>query len=86
MLFATPNDLTHARLGIIASKRVAPRAVDRNRGKRLIREAFRKLRHRFGGLDIVVQLRRCPPGGLGPGAGAEIAKLLEELAAKQRSL
>ena len=85
MLFVRPNDGSHARIGIIASKRVAPRAVDRNRAKRLVREAFRKLRHRLGGVDVVVQLRRCPAGGLGAAAGAEIVKLLEELAAKQRA-
>ena len=83
MLFVRPNDGSVARLGIITSKRVASRAVDRNRAKRLVREAFRRMRHRLGGVDVVVQLRRCPAGGLGAGAGAEIAKLLEELAVKQ---
>jgi ribonuclease P protein component len=85
MLFVRPNDSSHARLGIITSKRVARRAVDRNRARRLVREAFRKLRHRLDGIDVVVQLRRCPPGGLGTPAGAEIAKLLEELAAKRQA-
>ena len=40
-----PTACTHARIGIIASKRVAPRAVDRNRAKRLVREVFRAMRH-----------------------------------------
>lgn len=83
-LFVRPNGESHARIGIIASKRVAARAVDRNRAKRLVREAFRTLRHRLGGLDVVVQLRRCPARGRDAAAGAEIARLLEELATRER--
>jgi ribonuclease P protein component len=83
MLFVRPNDGPVARIGIITSKRVAARAVDRNRAKRLVREAFRQIRHRLGAVDVVVQLRRCPAGGLGPAAGVEIAKLLDELAARR---
>lgn len=83
-LFATPNGLTQARIGIIASRRVARRAVDRNRAKRLVREAFRKARHRLGGIDVVVELRRCPPQGTAA-AGVEIAKLLDELGALKRA-
>ena len=79
-LFVRPNGGTQARVGIIASKRVAARAVDRNRAKRLVREAFRKVRHRLGGLDVVVRLRRCPAKT--HEAAAEINRLLEELAAK----
>lgn len=82
ILFVRPNGLPLARLGIIASKRIAPRAVDRNRAKRLVREAFRNLRHGLGGRDVVVQLRRRPGEGFNAAAGAEIVKLLEELGAK----
>jgi ribonuclease P protein component len=55
--WARVNDLTYARLGLIAGRKAAPRAVDRNRGKRLIREWFRAVRAELPGLDIVVQLR-----------------------------
>jgi ribonuclease P protein component len=82
-LFVRPNGGPRARIGIIASKRVAARAVDRNRAKRLVREAFRKLRHRLGGIDVVVQLKRCPAPG-DAAVGAEIARLLEELAAREQ--
>ena len=84
-VYARPNGLTHARIGIIASKRVAPRAVDRNRAKRLVREAFRAMRHRLTGTDIVVQLRRWSPRGSVAAARADIARLLEELAARKRT-
>jgi ribonuclease P protein component len=82
IVFVRPNGLSMARLGIIASKRIAPRAVDRNRAKRVVREAFRILRHGLGGRDIVVQLRRRPGEGFSASAAAEIVKLLEELGAK----
>ena len=43
-----------ARLGVIIAKRVAPRAVDRNRFKRLAREAFRHVADALAGFDLVV--------------------------------
>jgi ribonuclease P protein component len=61
---------------------VAARAVDRNRAKRLVRETFRKLRHRLGGMDLVVELRRCPGQGFNRAAGVEIARMLEEVGAR----
>ena len=42
MLYTRPNNLAHARLGVVVAKRLAPRAVTRNMIKRLARELFRK--------------------------------------------
>ena len=83
-LYARPNGLPHARIGIIASKRAAPRAVDRNRAKRLVREVFRLMRARLGGTDVVVQLRRPPARGSATAARTELARMLEELAGRRR--
>jgi len=83
-LYVSRNGLTQARIGIIASRRVAPRAVDRNRMKRLVREVFRTMAERPAGVDIVVELRRCPPRASGAAARAELFRLLEELAAAPR--
>ncbi len=47
------------RLGVVASKRTFRRAVDRNRARRLLREAFRLNRHRLRpDVDVVLLARR----------------------------
>ncbi len=46
------------RLGVVASKKTFRRAVDRARAKRLLREAYRLNRFRFGGdFDVVILAR-----------------------------
>lgn len=44
-----------ARLGLVVAKRVLPRAVDRNRVKRQLREAFRRRAEELPPVDLVVQ-------------------------------
>ncbi len=41
VLLYKENDLKYPRLGVIASKKVSKKAVERNRAKRLLREVFR---------------------------------------------
>ncbi|MCB1559708.1 MAG: ribonuclease P protein component [Xanthomonadales bacterium] len=48
---------TAARLGLTVAKRVARRAVDRNRIKRIARDSFRRHRQHLSGLDIVLVAR-----------------------------
>jgi ribonuclease P protein component len=49
------NERDHARLGLSVAKKVARRAVDRNRLRRVLREAFRLERERLPrDLDVVI--------------------------------
>jgi ribonuclease P protein component len=45
------------RLGVIAGRHAWPRAVDRNRFRRLARETFRLLQHRLQPRDYLVRAR-----------------------------
>ena len=63
------------RLGLIVGKKSAPRAVDRNRVKRLARIVHRQLATQLDTLDVVVQLRGNPRGR----DNAALTKELEEL-------
>lgn len=41
-VLARPNGVGHARVGLAVSRQVDPRAVQRNRLKRIVRESFRE--------------------------------------------
>ncbi|HSW69178.1 MAG TPA: ribonuclease P protein component [Gammaproteobacteria bacterium] len=54
------NQKDHARIGIIVGKRVAKKAVSRNRIKRVVRDSFRLNQQKLAGWDIIVIARqRC---------------------------
>ena len=55
LVLASKNSLGFNRLGLIVGKKSLPRAVDRNKVKRQLREAFRRLEPM--GMDIVVLVR-----------------------------
>ena len=48
------SDASEARLGLVVPKRIAPRALDRNRVKRVARESFRHWRGTLPPLDLVL--------------------------------
>jgi len=60
-------------VGVIAGRRAWPRAVDRNRFRRLVRETFRLLQLRLQKRDYILRARG--PQRSGPSA-IEIEKLL----------
>ncbi|MBC7499118.1 MAG: ribonuclease P protein component [Herminiimonas sp.] len=56
VLYARPNQLPQARLGVVAAKRFAPRAATRNTIKRVTRELFRQ--SALPAMDCIVRLSR----------------------------
>jgi ribonuclease P protein component len=54
VLYTRKTDLPHARLGVVAAKRLAPRAVTRNTIKRVTRELFRQAE--LPPIDCIVRL------------------------------
>jgi ribonuclease P protein component len=79
VLYTRPNALPHARLGVVAAKRFAPRAVTRNTIKRVTRELFRTTP--LPALDCIVRLARPVNGKDGPATTSALkAQLRVELA------
>jgi ribonuclease P protein component len=74
VLFSSFNQINNLRFGIIASKKVFPLAVQRNRAKRRLRSALRTLVAKVGqaNVDIVIILRR-------PFLTENFAKLVSQL-------
>lgn len=62
-ILAKPNGLDIARLGMVVSRRLLSRSVDRNRMRRKIRETFRAASQSMPGLDLVVRPLSLPEGG-----------------------
>lgn len=56
-VIAAPGECRRARLGLAIAKRRVPRAVDRNRIKRIVRESFRRHAAELPAVDIVILAR-----------------------------
>jgi ribonuclease P protein component len=74
VLYTRPSPLPHARLGIVAAKRFAPRAVTRNTIKRVCRELFRT--NEIQSVDCIVRLARPVNTKDGPATTAALKRLL----------
>ena len=76
MLYTRANQLANARLGVVAAKRFAPRAVTRNAIKRITRELFRQAR--LPNIDCIVRLSQPVNTKAGPAVTAELKRALRE--------
>lgn len=72
------NTLSYARLGLAVSRKASPRAVVRNRIKRVIREVFRKQHQTLAALDYVIIAH--PPAATA--TRAELASAASQLVQK----
>ena len=86
VLYTRVNALAHARLGVVAAKRLAPRAVTRNTVKRLTRELFRLTA--LPPIDCIVRLSKAVNSRKGPATNGQLKTLLRcellQLFASQR--
>jgi ribonuclease P protein component len=81
-LVAVPAGGTDGRAGYVIGKKLLARAVDRNRLKRMLREAIRARRPAMNAFDVVVRLRRpCAAKDIA-GAIAEASALLDALGSR----
>ena len=70
VLYIRTNHLPHARLGIVAAKRLAPRAVTRNTIKRIARELFRQ--SALPSIDCIVRLAKPVNARSGPATSVSL--------------
>jgi ribonuclease P protein component len=84
-LIALPATGPVGRVGYVIASRHLKRAIDRNRLKRMLREAVRSRRPAMNAFDVVVRLcAACRPAEVSA-AAAEGALLLDQVAGEQRS-
>jgi ribonuclease P protein component len=76
VLYARDNQSSHARLGVVAAKRFAPRAVTRNTIKRVARELFRQ--SALPPLDCIVRLSKPVNTKAGPATSARLKVALRD--------
>ncbi len=74
-LVVSSGDSSESRLGLAVPKKAVPRAVDRNRIKRQIRESFRTRRSGFPAMDIVILAR----GGCLQATPEQLSDILDRL-------
>ncbi|HVJ76089.1 MAG TPA: ribonuclease P protein component [Casimicrobiaceae bacterium] len=70
-LVVAPAARSPGRTGLVVGRKVLPRAVDRNRFKRKLRESLRRARPAIEAFDLIVRLKRAAPG-------SELAAAVEE--------
>ncbi|XZG70274.1 ribonuclease P protein component [Chitinibacteraceae bacterium HSL-7] len=79
-LLGRPNGLDHARLGVVAGRKVDRRAVVRNYVKRTCREQFRLHGTPLAGVDLVVRVKKRFTRREGAEARAALLSLFGRLA------
>src|SRR6266545_6201048 len=85
--FVLPNNLSHNRFGVTASRKALGNAVQRNRAKRLLKETFRLKRSSLCGLlqnyDWVINAKRRLPTFKVSAAFDEFENLVSRVASEE---
>jgi ribonuclease P protein component len=69
------------RVGFVIGRKALPRAVDRNRVRRMLRVVLRDARPAIGDLDVIVRVKRSVPRSAFPLIVVEAARMLAALPA-----
>jgi ribonuclease P protein component len=72
------------RLGLAISRKALPRAVDRNRVKRLVRESFRERAASLPGADVIIMVRAAVASAESSALRAGLEKLWGEVGERCR--
>jgi ribonuclease P protein component len=80
LMYLRSGEGAGCRLGVVTSKRMIPRAVDRSRARRLMRESFRRLRVQMpADRDVVLVARGPLKDAIGTDVDRELADLARRL-------
>jgi ribonuclease P protein component len=79
-LVVAPSAIPGGRTGYVISRKTAPRAVDRNRVRRKLREVVRALRPGLPPLDVIVRVKRARNRADQDAVAQEALRLLAGLA------
>jgi ribonuclease P protein component len=79
---AAPAAGNPGRVGYVIARKTLPRAVDRNRLRRCVREIVRALRPSITAFDVIVRVKRAGSRAEIDAAVAEAGRLLAALAAR----
>jgi ribonuclease P protein component len=83
-LLAVPAARSPGRAGLAVGTKALPLAVDRNRVRRLLREALRRARPDIETYDVILRLKRRCPRDQFPRVAAEASALLAALTSARR--
>jgi ribonuclease P protein component len=78
----SPNGTPESRLGLAVPKKIARRAVDRNRIKRHIRESFRQHQAQLPAVDVVILARNGSAEAQSPQLREVLDRLWNRIAAQ----
>jgi len=81
-LVVAPAATSCGRTGYVIARKVLPRAVDRNRIRRKLREIVRAHRAALGAFDVIVRVRRAGSRAEQDAAALEAQRMLAALAAR----
>jgi ribonuclease P protein component len=84
-LLWSPAARATGRAGFAIGAKALPRAVDRNRIRRMLREVLRNARPAIETYDVILRLKRAAPRAQFPAIAAEAAQMLARLAGERRA-